>query len=328
MSPYNVYAIGNALVDMVFEVEAAVLDRLGIDKGVMTLIDETRQGEIISALAEKQPHRACGGSAANTIVAIAQMGGKGFFSCRIGDDETGLFYLEDLTRYGIATNITPSTRNFGVTGKCLVLVTPDADRTMNTFLGVAGDVSVAELEHDSIAASDYLYIEGYLVSSDNARHASVVARQIAAENNVKTSLTLSDPNMVKFFKPGLEEMIGAGVDLLFANEQEAMEMAGARDLEATIAYCQTIAKQFAITLGSKGAIAYDGKTLHEIAPHPVTAIDTVGAGDMFAGAFLYGITHGMDFPTAGALASRASAKIVTQYGPRLTDAEVKALLTA
>lgn len=328
MNSYNIYGVGNALVDLEYNVSSETLDHLGIEKGVMTLIDEVKQADVVAALDGAECHRACGGSAANTVVAIAQMGGKGFFSCRIGDDETGKFYLEDLTRFGIATNITPpETLNFGTTGKCLVLVTPDADRTMNTFLGVSADISIADLEADSIDASDYVYIEGYLVSSDSARATAIRARELAREHNTKVAFTLSDPNMVKFFKTGLLEIIGDGVDLLFANESEAIEMAGVESIEDAIAYLKTIAKEFVITLGPKGSLIYDGTTLHEIASYPVTAIDTVGAGDMYAGAFLYGITHGMDYATAGDLASRASAKIVTKYGPRLSDSEIQALLT-
>jgi sugar/nucleoside kinase (ribokinase family) len=327
MNSYNVYGVGNALVDLEYNVSPETLDRLGIDKGVMTLIDEVKQAEVVAALDGAECHRACGGSAANTIVAIAQMGGKGFFSCRIGDDETGKFYLEDLTRFGISTNITPpETLNFGTTGKCLVLVTPDADRTMNTFLGVSADISIADLEADSIAASDYVYIEGYLVSSDSARAAAIRARELARENGAKVAFTLSDPNMVKFFKAGLLEIIGDGIDLLFANESEALSLAETESIDEAIAYLKTIAQEFVVTLGPKGSMIYDGTTLHQIAPHPVTAIDTVGAGDMYAGAFLYGITHGMDYAAAGDLASRASAKIVTKYGPRLSTAELQVLL--
>jgi len=327
MNSYNIYGVGNALLDLEYNVSPETLDLLGIEKGVMTLIDEAKQAEIVAALESAECHRACGGSAANTVVAIAQMGGKGFFSCRIGDDATGKFYLKDLTHFGIATNITPpETLNFGKTGQCLVLVTPDADRTMNTFLGVSADISIADLEADSISASDYVYIEGYLVSSDPARTTAIRARELARELDTKVAFTLSDPNMVKFFKAGLLEIIGDGVDLLFANEAEALEMAGTPSLDQAIAYLKTIAQEFVITLGANGSIVYDGSRLHEIAPQSVTAIDTVGAGDMYAGAFLYAITHGLDYAAAGQLASRASAKIVTKYGPRLSDAEIQVLL--
>jgi len=325
MTSYNIYGVGNALVDMEYEVSPEMLDRLGIDKGVMTLIDEAKQDGVVAALDEARCRRACGGSAANTVVAIAQMGGAGFFSCRTGDDETGAFYREDLTGFGIATNAGATTAG-GKTGKCLVLVTPDADRTMNTFLGVSAEISPDDLEAEAIAASDYVYVEGYLVSSDSARATAVRTCQLAREAGTKVAFTLSDPNMVKFFKDGLLEIIGDGVDLLFANEREILDLAGTESMDAAIAYCKTIAKQFAITLGANGSIVFDGETASQIAPHTVRAIDTVGAGDMYAGAFLYGITHGMDFPAAGALASRASARVVTKYGPRLSDAEITELL--
>ncbi|MEA5535905.1 adenosine kinase [Crocosphaera sp. XPORK-15E] len=323
---YHVYGVGNALVDMEFAVTPSLLQELNIDKGVMTLVDEIRQGEIIDKLNGNLCKQSGGGSAANTMVAISQFGAKGFYSCKVAQDEAGIFYLQDLQTCGLDTNVHDGKEETGTTGKCLVMVTPDADRTMNTFLGISSGLSQAELVPDAIADSEYLYMEGYLVTSPTAKTAAIKAREIAENAGVKTTFSLSDPNMVEFFKEGLLNIIGSGVDLIFANEAEALKMANTSDFGEAIAHFKTLAKGFAITRGSQGSIIFDGQEILEITPYPVQAIDTVGAGDMYAGAFLYGITHGMTYTQAGDLASRASSQIVTSYGPRLATEELKALL--
>ncbi len=324
MASYDVYGLGNALLDIECEVEPAVLQALNIDKGVMTLLDEDSQNKIIQHLGNCSTKRACGGSGANTIVAVSQFGGKAFYSCKVAKDEPGSYYLNDLTQCGVDTNLQPTAP--GITGKCLVFVTPDADRTMNTFLGISSSFSTAELVPDTIANSTYTYIEGYLVTGESTKQAGIKAREIATAAGQKVALTLSDQNMAKFFKPGLLDLIGTGVDLLFANESEALELSGTQDLTAAIAYCKTIAKTFAITLGAKGSIIFDGEKLIDIEPFPVKAIDTVGAGDMYAGAVLYGITNGLDWTNAGRLGSLASAQVVTTLGARMATADVRSLL--
>ena len=323
---YHVYGLGNALVDMEFEVSTELLQTLKIDKGVMTLMDEDRQHEIINHLQDFPCKKSCGGSAANTIVAVSQFGGNSFYSCKVAKDEIGSFYLEDLVNCGVETNLQNGNRSEGITGKCLVLVTPDADRTMNTFLGITADLSEQELVSEAIQASEYLYMEGYLVTSDTARNAAIEARKTAQKNDTKVAISLSDLNMVKYFKSGLLEMIGEKVDFIFANESEALGMAETEDMEVAISHFKRLTSCFAITRGAKGSLIFDGENLIEIAPNSVHAVDTVGAGDMYAGAFLYGITHGMNFTEAGNLASLASAKIVTTFGPRLQTEELQALL--
>jgi fructokinase len=323
---YDVYGIGNALVDSEFEVPTEALAALGIDKGVMTLVDKARQDELIAGLEGFHHARASGGSAANSIIAVAQFGGKAFYSCKVADDETGDFYLRDLRACGVDTNISDDHRPAGDTGRCLVLVTPDADRTMNTYLGITGDLSEAEIDEQAIAASQYVYLEGYLVSAEMGRRAAVHARRCAELAGVKTALSLSDPNMVQFFRDGMLEMLGSGVDLLFCNEAEACLMAEVDDIPAALEKLKSHAKQICITLGGEGALLWDGEREHRVAAHPVTPRDSNGAGDMFAGAFLYGLTQGMDFPTAGALASRAAAEVVTHFGPRLPIERSRALL--
>jgi sugar/nucleoside kinase (ribokinase family) len=325
MRKYHVYGVGNALVDMEYGVEPEDLEKLRIDKGVMTLVDEAHQVEIMAHLAERRHVKGSGGSAANSVIAVSQLGGRGFYSCKVANDALGLFYLDDLIANGVGTN-RHGERDGGHTGRCLVLVTPDTDRTMVTFLGVSGGLSSAELVTDAIADSDYFYMEGYLVTSDSARAAVTGGREIAEGVGVKTAISLSDPNMVTYFKAGLMEMIGDGVDLLFANEAEAKGMAGTGGLDEAIAYLKTIAREFAITRGPKGALVWDGSRIIEIDAVKVQAVDTVGAGDMFAGAFLYGLTHGWGHERAGALASAAAAKLVSSLGPRIPAGETQEVL--
>ncbi|EGV32363.1 PfkB domain protein [Thiorhodococcus drewsii AZ1] len=325
MAKYQIYGIGNALVDMEYEVAHEDLGILGIDKGVMTLVDEQQQTGIMHHLKDRQHQRGSGGSAANSIIAFSQFGGTSYYSCKVADDELGYFYMKDLVDGGVDTN-QHTEKDQGHTGRCVVLVTPDSDRTMCTYLGVSGNLSTNELVEEALTDSDWFYTEGYLVTSDTARHASIEAKRIAEAAGVKTSISLSDPNMVKFFKPGLMEMIGSGVDLLFANEFEAMGMAGSEDLNQTLSYLKSIAKSFAITRGPQGALVWDGSALIEIDPVKVEAVDTVGAGDMFAGAFLYGLSQGWSHQRAGDLASAASAKLVTSLGPRISTDETQAIL--
>ncbi len=325
MKKYHVYGVGNALVDMEFEVEDSFLENNGIDKGVMTLVDEDRQHQLMSYLDAFEGKKASGGSAANTIIASRYFGGQCFYSCKVANDELGDFYMHDLQLAGVDCNVDGG-RKEGITGKCLVMITPDAERTMNTYLGITATFSVDELHLPAIIDSEYLYIEGYLVSSDTARHAAVEARKIAEENGVKTALTFSDPAMVQFFKDGLKEMIGDKVDLLFCNEVEAMSWADTDNLQTAMESLKQIARTFAITRGSKGATLFDGNSMIEISPHEVKAVDSNGAGDMFAGAFLYGITHGHSFYEAGNIASLASARVVSQFGPRLAASDHQKIL--
>ena len=325
MSRYDIYALGNALVDMEYEVTDDDLRHLNIDKGVMTLVDEAHQLRIMEHLRERHHQRGSGGSAANSAIALCQFGGTSFYSCKVADDELGHFYMKDLCAGGVDT-IDGTFLERGDTGRCVVLVTPDSDRTMCTYLGISGNLSVHELNVDALRASKWFYTEGYLVTSDTARVAAIEARKAAEHAGVRTALSLSDPNMVRFFKGGLNDMIGDGVDMIFANEHEAKGMADTDDLDEAVAYLKTIAREFAITRGGNGALVWDGSELIPIDPVKVEPIDTVGAGDMFAGAFLFGLTQGWGHKRAGDLASAASAKLVTSLGPRIAKDEAQTIL--
>lgn len=319
---YDVYGIGNALVDMEFEVEAQFLQEARIEKGLMTLVDEDRQHEIINTLHGIQHKRSCGGSAANTMIAVSQFGGKSFYSCKVAHDEVGDFYFKDLLENGVDTNLSKETLEKGITGKCIVLITPDADRTMNTYLGITQNFSEKELVEEKIKHSNYLYMEGYLVASATGKQAAIKAREIAEANGVKTAITFSDVNMVHYFKDGLAEMIGSGVDLLFCNEAEALAYTQAKNIQDAAKELKKIAKRFAVTLGPKGAFVFDGEKEIYVVTTPVEAVDTNGAGDLFAGAFLYAINAGMSPSEAGKLGCMASSQLVTQFGARLRKDQV------
>ncbi|MCH8542717.1 MAG: adenosine kinase [Alcanivorax sp.] len=319
---YDVYAIGNALVDTEIEVSDAFLEQMDIGKGLMTLVEKERQMALLEALrGQADPHsQTCGGSAANTIIATRYFGGSTFYTCRVANDDTGELFVRALTAAGVDTNMT-GPRPDGVSGTCLVMITDDAERTMNTFLGISATVCSDDIDEAALRASRYVYIEGYLVTSPSARAASIRLRELARQHGVQVAMTLSDPAMVRFFRDGLLEMIGDGVDLLFCNEDEARDFTNTDSTDAALAALKTLSKNVVMTCGADGALAWDGETLHKIAGVPVTAVDTNGAGDMFAGAFLYGITQGHDFATAGRLASHAAAQVVSGFGPRLTPEE-------
>lgn len=315
---FDVYAIGNALVDAEYRVSDDFLNRHGITKGLMTLVEEAPQQALIAALDSEfgLEKRASGGSAANTLIGVVGFGARGFYSCKVANDGTGDFYVHDLHAAGVSSNLKPE-RESGTSGTCVVMVTPDTERTMHTFLGITSDVAVEELVPEALAASQWLYIEGYLVSSDSARAAVLEARRIARANGVKLALTFSDPAMVRFFKAGLVEMLDDGVDLLFCNEEEACLWSEAPSVEVALENLRKVARQIVITRGSQGALVWDGERLVRIAATPVSPVDSNGAGDMFAGAYLFGLTRGWSPERAGALASRAAAAVVGQFGPRL-----------
>ncbi|MBT1706052.1 adenosine kinase [Chryseosolibacter indicus] len=323
---YDVYGIGNAIVDIVTEVDHDFFEKNQIEKGLMTLVDEKRQDQLVKAIDMKRSRMTCGGSAGNTMIAIGQFGGKSYYSCLVAKDALGKFYLEDLKRNGVDTKLTYAQLPEGITGKCLVMTSPDAERTMNTFLGISSFLSVEHLDEQAIKDSSYVYLEGYLVTSPKGLEAMKEAKRIAEKNNVKTTLTFSDASMVKYFSAQMKEIVGASVDLLFCNEEEAMIYTETNNLAEAREKLKDVAKHFAITLGANGAMIYDGDTFINIEPYKVRAVDTNGAGDMFAGAFLYAITHGHSYAEAGKLASLASSRVVSQPGPRLTPEQVKTVM--
>lgn len=315
---FDVYGVGNALVDKEFEVDESFFQEHDIEKGLMTLVGQEEQQQLLDVLVEKYgiKKRAGGGSAANTLYALSQFGGNAYLSCKVANDETGDFYINELGNQTIETN-TASQREDGTTGRCIVMISPDAERTMHTFLGVSETVSEQEIDFEAVKQSEYVYIEGYLVTSPSAKAAVVELKKFAEENNIKTAMTFSDPAMLEYFLDNVNDVLGTGVDLLFCNEKEVKLWAETEDFDAACEKMKNKAKQFAITRGANGARLFDGSNYIDVDAHSVDAVDTNGAGDMFAGAFMYALTQGKDFETAGKLASLASATVVSSFGPRL-----------
>jgi sugar/nucleoside kinase (ribokinase family) len=326
MSHYDLYAIGNALVDTEYEVSDELLGAMGVDKRHMTLIDTPRRAELLGQLKAHRPRRTGGGSAGNTVVALSQLGGRAFYSCSVADDELGDFYAADLEANGVATNLTHTRAAEGQTGSCLVLVTPDAERSMCTFLGVSAELNDSALHPKDIAKSRLYYMEGYLAASPTGLAAALQGKAHALAAGVPLALTLSDVSMIRFCKAGLDAMLEGGVDFLFCNEEEAQVWTGLSDIDAVASAMAPLAKTVCITRGPQGCLIVQGSERHTVATVPVKAVDTNGAGDMFAGAFLYGVSQGWPLTQAATLANRCAAAVVSQHGNRLTHQQMQDLL--
>ena len=318
MTSYDLYAIGNALVDSEYEVTDTQLQAMGVDKRHMTLIDAPRRAELLAHLDAITSRRTGGGSAGNTVVALAQLGGKAFYSCRVADDELGAFYTQDLIANGVATNLMHSTPVAGQTGSCMVMVTPDAERSMCTFLGATAELDHTALNAQDIARSKVYYMEGYLAASTSGLQAALQGRQIAQAAGVALATTLSDVSMINFCRPGLDAIIGQGLNYLFCNEEEAQVWCGSQDLQAICQQMSQLARTVCLTRGPQGCVVLQGSQHTAVPAASVKALDTNGAGDMFAGAFLYAVTHGHGHAQAARLANQAAAQVVSQYGNRLT----------
>ena len=327
MAHFDLYGLGNALVDTEYHISDKLLVGLGVEKGMMTLIDNAQLAVLEEQLRNQGElkKQASGGSAANSLIAAANFGAKVFYSCKVADDELGAFYHQDLVDSGVATNL-DQIREPGTTGRCLVMVTDDAERTMNTFLGITGDLGAHEIDETALKASHMLYIEGYLASSDKAREAAIRAHQIAKEAGIQVALTFSDPAIVTYFKDQVSEMVGDGVDLLFCNEQEAMTWTGEESIESALTALSNTATQWVCTRGKDGATVFDGTQRFDIPGLVVTPVDTNGAGDMFAGAFLYGLSNDWGFEKSARFGVHTSGYLITQYGPRVALANHAVLL--
>jgi sugar/nucleoside kinase (ribokinase family) len=327
MSRYDLYGLGNALVDMEFSVDDSFLRDHGITKGHMTLVDAPRIEALLDNLSELSPRRTSGGSAANTLIAAQAFGSSTFYSCRIGDDETGRYFVDDLAEVGVGTN-TQQADGSDPSGRCLVLITPDAERSMNTFLGISEQLTPTEIDPEALRDSRCLYIEGYLSSSDTGRATAVRCRELAESEQVRTALTLSDPSMVEIFREGLIEMLGNGVDHLFCNEEEALTWAGTDRIDIAVKELKDIGRALNITLGARGSLAVERGAAREVPGFETTPIDTNGAGDIYAGAVLHGWCAGMDGAVAASFGNFAAAHLVAQYGARLSSpTDYQALVT-
>ena len=326
MTTYDLYAIGNALVDSEYEVSDELLKTAGVEKRHMTLIDAPRRAELLHHMQGLHARKTGGGSAGNTVVALAQLGGKAFYSCRVAHDDLGDFYREDLVAHGVATNLTHTPPAPGQTGSCIVMVTPDTERSMSTFLGATAELDQSALHPHDIARSKVYYMEGYLAASPTGLAAALQGRDIARKAGVALAVTLSDMSMINFCRPGVEAMLGDGVDYLFCNEEEAQVWFGETDLDVVCKKIAALARVVCLTRSAKGCLVIEGERITTVDATLVKAIDSNGAGDMFAGAFLYAVTQGHSTAKAAALGNLAAAKVVSQYGCRLSQDSVEALV--
>ncbi|MDG2223895.1 MAG: adenosine kinase [Rubripirellula sp.] len=316
MADYDVFGVGNALVDIQADVEDSLLEELAIDKGIMTLVDDQQQATVLGGLNGRALHRCAGGSAANTVVAMADLGGSAAYVGKVGKDEVGKFFLDEMRELGVAIDVVPADAS---TGTCAVLITEDAQRTMLTNLGASETLTADDIHEPLIKAAKYVYIEGYLLTGKTTREAAYHAMDLAKKHGTKIALTASDPFLINLIRDEIWDLVTGPVDLLFCNEEEAKSLTNESDPITCAAKLHEHAENVAMTLGEKGSLVMHGGEAFPIEGVSVQPRDTTGAGDMYAGALLYGITNGMNWRQAGHLASHAAARIVTQIGARLNS---------
>lgn len=312
----DVYAVGHALVDIQARISDEILAETGYAKGMMTLVDEAAQAKVLSALSGVAIHRCAGGSAANTVMGITDFGGKAAFAGKVGQDPLGEFCIADMRQMGVTMEVPAMA---GQTGTSVVLITSDAQRTMLTHLGVSSTIGPEDIDEALIKQAKYVYIEGYLFTGDRTRAAAMKTIELAKKNGVKVAFTVSDPFLISLFRDEFWELIKGPVDLLFCNLDEARSLTGKEDAIDCAHEIHRHAADVALTLGEDGSLLmHDGKTT-PIESVPTTAIDTTGAGDMYAAGLLWGITNGLSWQKAGHIASHAAARIVAQLGARLQN---------
>ncbi len=313
-SEFHVLGIGNAIVDMLIKVDDIFLEKNKIKKGTMELVAEETVANLIRKLNPKTMFS--GGSAANTMVGISALGGKSAFIGKVKDDEIGREFAHDLNAIGVefdAPNI-----NYGPpTASCIVLVTPDAERTMLTYLGASGELSLGDIKKERILASHITYIEGYLWDSNEAKRAILAASRIAKDEGRLVSFSLSDPFCVERHRTEFREIVKNCADIIFANEDEIVSLYQVDKLEKALREIKEDCQIAAITRGSLGSVIIaHGEVLSIEAEPVVSVVDTTGAGDAYAAGFLYGLTHNFKEFEAGQLASLCAAEVITKMGAR------------
>ena len=312
---YDVFGVGNALVDIQARISENWLASTGFDKGIMTLVDDAQQKAVLDRLAGTPLNRCAGGSAANTIVGVADFGGKAAYAGKVANDEVGEFFLNDMRKMGVTIEVKPAAS--GQSGTCAVLITEDAQRTMLTNLGVSATLTADDINEEEIRRAKYVYVEGYLLTSPNQKEAAYKAMNLAKQYGCKVAFTASDPFLCSMCRDEIWELLRGPVDLFFCNEEEAKSLTGKSDPIECAAELHKHCENVAMTLGANGSLLMNEGTAIPIEGVSVEAIDTTGAGDMYAAALLYGITNGMSWKQAGHLASHASARIVAQLGARM-----------
>jgi sugar/nucleoside kinase (ribokinase family) len=311
---FDVVGIGNALVDVIAPADEAFLTEFDLAKGAMTLIETERAVELYAAL--PQAVEMSGGSAANTVVGVASLGGRAAYIGKVNGDDLGDVFGHDMRAVGVTFRRPPGEHGTP-TGRCVIVVTPDAERTMNTYLGVSSMLCVDDLDEEVIADSSVLYMEGYLFDRDDAKAAFRHAAEIAHANDRMVSLTLSDSFCVDRHRDDFRALVQDRVDLLFGNHDELLSLYELDSFDAAVAALRDECEFAAITVGAEGCVIV---TPDELVRVPAVAvdkvIDTTGAGDLFAAGFLHGWTQGRDLETCGRFGAVAAAEVITHVGPR------------
>jgi sugar/nucleoside kinase (ribokinase family) len=310
----DVVGIGNALVDVLTHEDDGFLEANGLVKGSMTLVDTDRAEAIYAAMG--RAIEASGGSAANTISGIASFGGRAAYIGRVFDDQLGAVFAHDLRATGALFRCAPATEG-PPTGRCLIVVTPDAERTMNTYLGASELLGPEDVDGDLIASGRVTYLEGYLFDRPEAQEAYWKASRIAHDAGRKVSLALSDRFCVERHKEAWRSLVADQVDILFANEGEAMTLYDVDSVDAVLEHVKADVEIAAVTRGPTGSlVVHDGEVI-EIPAHPAErVVDTTGAGDLYAAGFLFGYTSGKPLERCGRLGSMAATAVLGHTGPR------------
>ena len=316
---YDISALGNALVDTQYKVSHEFLSSVGLEADSMTLASAEEQAPIIEKLLSMGAESVsdCGGSATNSLVAAANYGSKCHHVCRVADDEDGRKYLESLRSAGVEHIGISSENSEMPTGKCLILVTPDAKRTMSSMLGVSAFLGSSDIDYDVVENSKIFYIEGYMVTSDDNFNAVIsVLEHLKGKDTIK-ALSLSDAGIVHGFKDKFKQIESYGIDMIFCNDDEAIAFSDANDVMEAVEFFKSKAYMTAITKGAEGSVVVkDGAEIHADA-QKITPVDTNGAGDMFAGSFMHAYLQNHDIQTCAEFSNFASSKIVETFGPRL-----------
>jgi sugar/nucleoside kinase (ribokinase family) len=310
----DVVGIGNALVDVLSQEGDAFLAAQGLTKGAMQLVDEPRARELYAAMGPAV--EVSGGSAANTIVGVASFGGRAHYIGKVRDDQLGEVFSHDLRAVGVGYT-TSTTTSGPSTGRCLIVVTPDAQRTLTTYLGASVQLGPADVDKTLIEQASIVYLEGYLFDPPEAQRAFHVAAGIAHAAGRRVALTLSDPFCVGRHRAAFRELVERHVDILFANEAEIRALYEAPDFDAALQQVRHHCAVAALTRSERGSVVVAGDAVHVIDAHRVGGVvDTTGAGDLYAAGFLYGMSHGQDLATCGRLGGLAAAEIISHVGAR------------
>ncbi len=315
MKEFQLCGLGNAIVDIFVEIDEAQFTDLGFERGSMRLVEIDEQKQLVKSFQKREPRLVSGGSVANSVIAFSQLGGDGAFIGCVGDDRYGLFYAGEFEDLSIEIGSPVIVGE--ATGTCVVLLTPDAERTMRTCLAVSSHLAAKHVDADRIKKSEWLFIEGYVFANPSTGQTAIrEAIKIAKANGVKVAVTCSEAFIPAVFGEPLREALSQ-TDLFFANESEACSITGAANAVDAFAKLKSIVPACVVTDGPRGAhIRYDGAEAH-VKSFPCTPKDLTGAGDMFAGSYLYGLTHGVAPAVAARGACFLAMKVISQVGARL-----------